>query len=129
MPLIKDLISLPDRVHRGDFVLRLAEGISAERADETLRDYVVTQQLAGAFDKVSVSVNAPDAAAHERLCRPSLGPQSWPALEAFVAGAKRSVGNVVITAVAAPGVDPTAVANLAKRWGAGFRLRRYAAGE
>ena len=37
-------------MHRGDFVLRLADGISAEQADATLRDYVVTPQLAGAFD-------------------------------------------------------------------------------
>ena len=47
---IKDLISLPERVHRGDFVLKLADGISPEQAERTLRDYVVTQQLVGAFD-------------------------------------------------------------------------------
>jgi len=48
MTLIRDLIRLPEQVHRGDFVLRLSEGI--ERSDETLRDYVVTPQLAAAFD-------------------------------------------------------------------------------
>ncbi|HUU56189.1 MAG TPA: TatD family nuclease-associated radical SAM protein [bacterium] len=88
----------------------------------------VTAEMAGAFDKVSVSVNAPDGAGYERLCRPAFGPRTWPALEEFVAGAKRHVGTVVVTAVAAPGVDATAVENLAQRWGVGFRLRRYAAG-
>ena len=88
----------------------------------------VTAEMAGVFDKVSVSVNAPDAADYERLCRPAFGPRTWPALEEFVAGAKGSVGTVVVTAVAAPGVDATAVENLAHRWGVGFRLRRYAAG-
>lgn len=48
MPLLKDLIAIPERVHQGDFVLKLAEGVS--HADQTLRDYVVTPQLAEAFD-------------------------------------------------------------------------------
>jgi len=38
---IKDLIELPEQVSRGDFVLRLTEGVT--RPDETLRDYVVTK--------------------------------------------------------------------------------------
>ena len=47
--LIKDLFDLPDVVRGGDFVLRLAEGL--ERPDQTLRDYVVTPQLAKCFDE------------------------------------------------------------------------------
>ena len=49
MTLIRDLIDIPERVHPGDFVLRLAEGVA--RPDETLRTYVVTPQLADAFDR------------------------------------------------------------------------------
>ena len=45
---IKDLFDLPDVVRGGDFVLRLAEGL--ERPEQTLRDYVVTPQLAKCFD-------------------------------------------------------------------------------
>jgi hypothetical protein len=48
MTPIKDLISLPEHVHRGDFVLRLTEGV--EKPADTLRDYVVTQQLVECFD-------------------------------------------------------------------------------
>ena len=48
MTLIKDLIHVPERVHQGDFVLKLAEGVS--HAEETLRNYVVTPQLETAFD-------------------------------------------------------------------------------
>jgi hypothetical protein len=48
MPLIQDLIELPQQVNRGDFVLRLSEGIG--RTDETLRTYVVTPQLLDAFE-------------------------------------------------------------------------------
>ena len=48
MPLLKDLIHIPERVHQGDFVLELATGVT--QADKTLRDYVVTPQLVDAFD-------------------------------------------------------------------------------
>ena len=47
MPLLKDLISLPERVHQGDFVLQLSKGVT--EPEQTLRDYVVTPQLVDAF--------------------------------------------------------------------------------
>jgi hypothetical protein len=47
MPLLKDLITIPERVHQGDFVLRLTQGVTAP--EQTLRDYVVTPQLVDAF--------------------------------------------------------------------------------
>jgi hypothetical protein len=47
MPLIRELIAIPERVHQGDFVLKLSEGVT--HAEQTLRDYVVTPQLAEAF--------------------------------------------------------------------------------
>jgi hypothetical protein len=48
MPLISDLITIPDRVHKGDFVLRLTEGV--DRADETIDTYVATPELVKNFD-------------------------------------------------------------------------------
>ena len=48
--LISQLLDLPDQVHRGDFVLNLSEGVTADHAAATLRDYVVTDQLAASFD-------------------------------------------------------------------------------
>lgn len=48
MALLRDLITIPERVHQGDFVLKLSEGVS--HAEQTLRDYVVTPQLADAFN-------------------------------------------------------------------------------
>lgn len=48
MTLLKDLINIPERVHQGDFVLKLSEGLA--HADATLRDYVVTPQLVDSFD-------------------------------------------------------------------------------
>ena len=52
MTLIKELINIPERIHKGDFVLRLTEGV--EHAEETLRHYVVTPQLAASFDNANV---------------------------------------------------------------------------
>ncbi len=46
--LIKDLIDLPERVGKGDFVLELSRGV--QQADDTLRRYVVTPQLVTCFD-------------------------------------------------------------------------------
>ena len=45
---IKDLIDLPERVHGGDFVLKLTEGVG--HPEETLRPSVVTPELARNFD-------------------------------------------------------------------------------
>ena len=45
---IRDLIDLPEQIHRGDFVLRLTEGV--EHPVETVDSYVVTPQLVEAFD-------------------------------------------------------------------------------
>ena len=49
MTLLKDLIDIPERVHKGDFVLRLSEGVEDPKA--TLRNYVVTEQLASCLDR------------------------------------------------------------------------------
>ena len=49
MTLVSELLQLPDRVRRGDFVLRLTEGVT--RPDETLGQYVVTPQLVKCFDQ------------------------------------------------------------------------------
>ncbi len=49
MAKIADLIDIPARIHQGDFVLKLTEGIQNE--DETLKSYVVTPQLARSFDQ------------------------------------------------------------------------------
>ncbi|MGA1133202.1 MAG: DUF6079 family protein [Prochlorotrichaceae cyanobacterium] len=50
MTLIKDLIHIPDRVQKGDFVLRLTEGVTEEKAEQTVKDYVVTPALKDCFD-------------------------------------------------------------------------------
>ena len=48
MTTIAEIFDLPERVHQGDYVLRLSEGV--EDPDGTLKDYVVTPQLVGCFE-------------------------------------------------------------------------------
>ena len=48
MTLIKDLIDVREVVHKGDFVLKLTEGVT--HPEQTVADYVVTEQLAKCFD-------------------------------------------------------------------------------
>ena len=50
-PLLRELISIPERVSTNDFVLKLSDGITDAQADATIADYVVTLQLAVAFDE------------------------------------------------------------------------------
>ncbi|TVP96689.1 MAG: phage resistance protein [Planctomycetaceae bacterium] len=49
MTLLKDLIDIPERVHRDDFVLKLAEDVT--RPDKVLDSYVVTDELVKCFDQ------------------------------------------------------------------------------
>lgn len=56
--LIRDLISLPERVQPGDFVLRLSEGVTDAAAAATLRDYVVTPELHGNFDQALGAIDS-----------------------------------------------------------------------
>ncbi|MEB3288487.1 MAG: hypothetical protein VKI82_01150 [Leptolyngbya sp.] len=46
--LIQDLIDIPERVQKGDFVLRLTEGVN--QVEQTLAQYVVTPELKDCFD-------------------------------------------------------------------------------
>ncbi len=47
MTLMRDVIHIPERVTDSDFVMKLSEGVA--HAGQTIRDYVVTDSLAGNF--------------------------------------------------------------------------------
>jgi P-loop Domain of unknown function (DUF2791) len=49
--LFRDLIHIPERVQTNDFVLKLSEGVTEAAAAETIKNYVVTPQLARAFNE------------------------------------------------------------------------------
>jgi hypothetical protein len=47
MTLMRDVITIPERVADSDFVMRLSEGVAHAR--QTIKDYVVTESLRGNF--------------------------------------------------------------------------------
>ncbi len=84
----------------------------------------VVPELAEKVDAVSVSLNAPDAATYERLCRPPV-PDAFGAVLAFLQEAARRIPEVTATVVAVPGLDVEACRRVAARLGVGFRVRAY----
>lgn len=53
-----EVFDIPDAVHQGDFVLRLTEGLKADRRKTTLDQYVVTNQLVQCFDQALALVGS-----------------------------------------------------------------------
>ncbi len=51
MTTLGDIFEIPDSVHQGDFVLRLTEGLAADKRKATLAQYVVTPQLVACFEQ------------------------------------------------------------------------------
>jgi len=49
--LLRDVITIPERAGAEDYVLRLTEGVGEGRIDATIREYVVTDDLARRFDQ------------------------------------------------------------------------------
>src|SRR5919109_253368 len=64
--LISDLIFVPERVRKGDFVLNLSKGVT--EPDKTLEQYVVTPQLAGCFDDALGFIKSAVDAANSKAC-------------------------------------------------------------
>jgi hypothetical protein len=66
MTLIRDLIHIPERVHSGDFVLQLSDGIT--RPAETVRDYVVAPQLKACFDEALKFIRSATDSRKSKAC-------------------------------------------------------------
>jgi TatD DNase family protein len=73
----------------------------------------IVPELAGLVDTVSVSLDAPDAATYEKLCRPTVQ-NAFSAVCDFVRASKGHIPNVRATAVAIPGLDLEAIRRLAE---------------
>ena len=85
----------------------------------------VVPELAESIDEISVSLNAPDAATHVRLCPSRHGERAWPAVVEFLRAARDRIGVVTATVVAVPGLDVEACRRIAEELGVGFRVRPY----
>jgi TatD DNase family protein len=86
----------------------------------------VTGELAGAFDAVSVSLNAADGESYARLCPSPYGARAFEAVVEFLRSARTRFAEVTASVVAAPGLDIEAVRRLAEQdIGVRLRVRPY----
>ena len=86
----------------------------------------ILPELAGLVDSISISLNAPDAAAYDRLCNTPYGSAGFEAVCSFIREARSHIPQVTASAVTVPGTDIEACRRLAESLGAGFRIREYA---
>ncbi|AGA26315.1 DUF6079 family protein [Singulisphaera acidiphila] len=64
--LISELLILPERVRKGDFVLNLSKGVTDPK--KTLEDYVVTPQLVECFDDALGFISSAVDAVNSKAC-------------------------------------------------------------
>ena len=64
--LIREIIVVPERVRKGDFVLNLSKGVT--EPEKTLEQYVVTPQLVACFDDALGFIRSAVEAANSKAC-------------------------------------------------------------
>ena len=85
----------------------------------------IAAELVGLVDAVGVSLDAPDAATYERLCRPTV-PNAFAVVCGFIRACKGRIPTIRATAVAVPGLDLEAIRRLAEEdLGVAFEVREY----
>ncbi len=99
--------------------------INTDGQANLVHGYNILPELAGLVDSISVSLNAPDAVAYQKLCRSEFGEQGYQAVKDFLVEARKHIPAVTATAVAIPGIDIAACRNLADALQVEFRERVY----
>ena len=101
--------------------------INTNGQSELINKKDVTPLLAGLIDSVSISLNAPDAAAYVRVCRPVFGESAFAALLDFAAKCKRFVPETVFSVVddGTNGEEIEKCRAIAAKYGVNLRIREY----
>ena len=94
---------------RMDAVLEIAETIHSRYGKRTrlntnglgnlINGRDIVPDMVGRIDRVSVSLNAPNAERYLEVCRPRFGIDSYDALISFIEECKDILGNVTVTSV------------------------------
>ncbi|HBN09179.1 MAG TPA: radical SAM protein [Cyanobacteria bacterium UBA8530] len=85
----------------------------------------VVPEIAGKFDQLSVSLNAPDAEEYEKLCRSIYGLEAFPAVLDFLESCQKNEVPATATVVEREGLDVEACRTLAESRGFPLRIREY----
>ncbi len=84
------------------------------------------KELKGLADAVSISLNAPDAAAYQHLCRSDYGEAAFPAMLAYAKDCMRYLPSVTMTVLDLLPPDQIEKCRaIAEKIGAEFRVRAY----
>ena len=73
----------------------------------------ITGDLVGLIDRVSVSLNAPDAQTYDRICKPAFGPGTYSEVKKFITACRENLPEVEVTCVDYAGVDMQACEKVA----------------
>ena len=86
----------------------------------------IVGDLAGLIDRVSVSLNSPDKATYNKICRPAFGPETFDAVKRFIIECREKLPEVEVTCVDYGGVDMKECERVAtEELKVEFRPRRY----
>ena len=86
----------------------------------------IVPELSELFDRVSVSLNAPDAGTYVMICRPDAGEKAFAAVLDFIGRAASSGMECCVSALDYPEVDMEATRRLIESIpGTRFRARKY----
>ena len=86
----------------------------------------ITPEFDGLVDRISVSLNAPDAETYARNCPSRFGAAAWAAVKKFILQVKQHVPDVTASVVALPDLDLEACRRVVEDdLGVKFRVREY----
>jgi TatD DNase family protein len=119
---MKDLAAAARELRSHDLPMRLntnGHGNMINRRD-------IVPELAGLFEKISISLNAPDAGTYVMVCRPDAGEKAFSAVVDFIGRAASSEMECAVSALDYPEVDLEATRALVESIpGTRFRARKY----
>lgn len=92
-----------------------------------INGYDIVPKLKGAIDVMSISLNAPDAAAYDRICHSEFGEKGFDAMLAFATECVMSGIETVLSVVDTDGADIEACRRVAESVGARLKVREYIA--
>ena len=119
---IKDLAAAARELKSHDLPMRLntnGHGNMINRRD-------IVPELTGLFERISISLNAPDTGTYVMICRPDAGEKAFAAVVDFIGRAASSEMECTVSALDYPEVDLEATRELVESIpGARFRVRKY----
>lgn len=87
--------------------------------------YDILPQLAGLVDVISISLNATDATSYAEVTNSEYGLKAYPALLDFIRRSRAHIAQVVVTAVAYPGIDLGQFGQIAKNLNVMYKIRNF----